>query len=143
MTLLEKVRSLQALLERKDELAAATKENNYAIEVAKEAVAQQMIDDDCPRITCGGYNFSLTPKTSYSKKSEAAMAETGANFLETLRDEGLGDIIQETVNPRTLQATMAAYVEEHGELSEGLASVITTYEYNDITRRRDTRKKGN
>lgn len=89
MTLLEKVRSLQALLERKDELAAATKENNYAIEVAKEAVAQQMIDDDCPRITCGGYNFSLTPKTSYSKKSEAAMAEAGANFLEALRSEGL------------------------------------------------------
>lgn len=143
MTLLDKVRYLQELFEKKEELAEATKANNAAIEEVKEAVAQQMIDDDCPRITCGGYNFSLTPKTSYSKKSEAAMAEAGVNFLETLRDEGLGDIIQETVNPRTLQATMAAYVEEHGELSESLAAVITAYEYNDITRRRDTRKKGN
>ena len=67
MTLLDKVRSLQALLEEKDRLAAATKENNAAIEAAKDEVAQQMVDDDCPRITCGGYNFSLTPKTASAR----------------------------------------------------------------------------
>lgn len=59
MTLLDKVRYLQELFEKKEELAEATKANNAAIEEVKEAVAQQMIDDDCPRITFGGYNFSL------------------------------------------------------------------------------------
>ena len=71
------------------------------------------------------------------------MAEAGVTFLEVLREQGMGDLIQETVNPRTLQSAMSAYVEEHGELSEALASVINVYDYNDITRRRDTRKKGN
>ena len=37
---------------------------------------------------------------------------------------------------------MKAYVDEYGELSEELESVIKTYDYNDITRRRETHKAG-
>ena len=49
----------------------------------------------------------------------------------------------EKVDPRTLQSTIKDYVEEHGELSEALDSVIRSYDYNDITRRRESagRKK--
>ena len=143
MTLLDLVRQYQSLLERKDELAEQTKNNNAAIEELKADIAAQMIDDDCPRISCGGYSFSLTAKTSYSKRSEAELMAAGADFFGTLREEGLGDLIVETVNPRTLQSAMKAYVDEHDELSEGLAAVIKTYEYNDITRRVETagRKK--
>ena len=62
MTLLDMVRDYQTLLERKDTLALQTKENNAAIEAAKAKIAQQMLDDDCPRISTGGYSFTLTPK---------------------------------------------------------------------------------
>lgn len=141
MTLLEMVKDYQSLLETKEDLAEQTKANNAAIEAAKAAIAQQMIDDDCPRISTGGYTFTLQAKTSYSKRSEAELAESGADFLGILREEGLGDIIVETVNARTLQSTISAYVEEHGELSEGLDSVIKTYEYNDVARRKETRRK--
>lgn len=142
MTLLDMVRRYQDLLTEKDRLSDLTKENNAAIEAAKAEIAQQMVDDDCPRISCGGYSFSLTPKTSYSKKSEEELAATGADFFGTLREEGLGDLIVETVNARTLQSAMKAYVDENGELSEGLEAVIKVYDYNDITRRRETRKIG-
>lgn len=142
MTLLEMVRNYQALLEEKDRLADCTKANNAAIESAKAEIAQQMIDDDCPRISSGGYSFSLTPRTSYSKKSEADLAEAGVDFFEVLREEGLGDIIKETVAAQTLQSTIKAYVEEHGELSEGLEQIIREYEYNDITRRKETKRGG-
>ncbi len=54
----------------------------------------------------------------------------------------MGDLIVETVNARTLQSAMKAYVDENGELSEGLEAVIKTYDYNDITRRKETRKIG-
>ena len=140
MTLLEMVKNYQSLLETKEDLAEQTKANNAAIEAAKAAIAQQMIDDDCPRISTGGYTFTLQAKTSYSKRSEAELAESGADFLGTLREEGLGDIIVETVNARTLQSTISAYVEEHGELSEALDSVIKTYEFNDVGRRKETRR---
>lgn len=142
MTLLEMVRNYQNLLEEKENLANCTKANNAAIEAAKAEIAQQMIDDDCPRISSGGYSFSLTQKTSYSKKSEADIAEAGVNFFEVLREEGLGDIIKETVAPQTLQSTIKAYVEEHGELSEGLEQIIREYEFNDITRRKETKRGG-
>lgn len=140
MTLLDLVKDYQRLLEEKDRLEAETKANNAAIEAAKNKIIQQMIDDDCPKISTGGYSFSLQAKTSYSKKSEEDLAESGADFLGVLREEGLGDIIKETVNARTLQSAISAYVEEHGTLSEALDAVIRTYEFNDVARRRETRR---
>ena len=140
MDLLEMVKHYQGLLETKDDLAERTKANNAAIEAAKAEIAQQMVDDECPRISTGGYCFSLTAKTSYTKRSDAELAESGLNFLEALREEGLGDIIVEKVDPRTLQSTVKAYVDEHGELSEGLEGIIRTFDYNDITRRKEKRK---
>lgn len=140
MNLLEMVKRYQTLLETKEDLAERTKANNAAIEAAKAEIAQQMVDDECPRISTGGYCFSLTAKTSYTKRSDAELAESGLNFLDTLREEGLGDIIVEKVDPRTLQSTVKAYVDEHGELSEGLEGIIRTFDYNDITRRKEKRK---
>ena len=142
MELLDMVRNYQSLLETKEALAAQTKENNAAIEAAKAQIAQQMVDDDCPSIATGGYRFTLQEKTIYSKRSEEDLVAEGVDFLGTLREEGLGDIIVERVDSRTLQATMKGYVEEHGELSEELAKVITVYETYDIGRRRETAKKG-
>lgn len=140
MDLLEMVKHYQSLLETKDDLAEQTKANNAAIEAAKAEITQQMVDDECPRISTGGYCFSLTAKTSYTKRSDAELAESGLDFLDTLREEGLGDIIVEKVDPRTLQSTVKAYVEEHGELSEGLEGIIRTFDYNDITRRKEKKK---
>lgn len=142
MELLDMVRNYQALLEKKTALQDQTKENNAAIDALKEQIAQQMIDDDCPKISTGGYSFSLQEKTIYSKRSEADMARQGVDFFDTLREEGLGDIIKETVAAQTLGSTMKAYVEEHGGLSEALGRVINTYETFDIYRRKETKKGG-
>lgn len=141
MSLLDMVKDYQLLLEDKDRLETLTKQNTAAIEAAKKEIAQQMVDDDCPKISTGGYTFYLQAKTSYSKRSDEDLAEAGADFLGTLREEGLGDIIKEMVNARTLQSTISAYVEEHGKLSEALDAVIKTYEYNDVARRKETRRK--
>ena len=55
MTLLEMLKDYHELMQRKDELAAETKENNAAIEAAKQEITQQMIDDDVPSIAVNGY----------------------------------------------------------------------------------------
>lgn len=138
MTLLDMVRDYQSLLERKEELADEVKANNALIEEAKANISQQMIDDDCPSISVGGFKFTLTPKTIYSKKSESELASEDINFFETLREEGLGDIIVESVNTRTLQSTIKAYVEENDGLSEDLAKCISIFDTYDITRRRES-----
>lgn len=140
MGLLEMVNEYQELLEEKEGLAEATKKNNKAIEEKKQEIAQQMIDDDCPKISSGGYAFSLSDKTIYSKKSEESLQEAGLDFLEVLREQGLGDIIVETVNSRTLQSTIKNLVEEQGELPAELAEVINSYDTFDIVRRKETNR---
>ena len=87
MTLLELLKGYHELLQRKDELAAETKENNAAIEAAKQEITQQMIDDDCPTIAVSGYTYSLQQKTAYAKRSDEELAAAGINFLDTLREE--------------------------------------------------------
>lgn len=140
MGLLEMVREYNELLNEKDGLKEATKKNNEAIEQKKREIAQQMIDDDVPNISVGGYKFFLQDKTIYSKKSEEALRAAGLDFLEVLRDQGLGDIIQETVNTRTLQSTVKNLVEETGELPEELAEILNVYDTYEIGRRKEANK---
>lgn len=141
----EMVRQLQKLLDKKDDLSAATKENNKKLEDLKARIAQQMIDDDMPQVAHAGYIFSLEEKTVYNKRSEAELAELvqngGPSFFQALRNEGLGSLITETVNSRTLDPTLRAYVEENGELSDGLNAVIKPYETTDVKRRKAPKKK--
>ncbi len=141
MTLIEMVRDYQMLLEKKGLLEKQIKENNADIDDAKTRITQQMIDDDCPAITVGGYKFSLQAKTAYTKRSEKELAEAGIDFLAALREEGFGDLIKETVNSRTLQSAMNEFVENNGELTEGLGKIINTYDYNDIYRRKAAKTK--
>lgn len=140
MELYNKIDEYKALLDRKDELAEQTKENNAAIEELKQQIAQEMIDNESPVISRNGFRYSLAQKTQYSKKGEEKLLEEGIDFFEVLRNEGLGDLIVETVNARTLSSSMKAYVEENGELSEDLAKCISVYETFDIQKRKETNK---
>lgn len=134
MTLSEMAVEYEKLLAKKTELEAATKANTADIEEFKEKLKQQMVDEDMPSFTSNGHNYSLTEKTSYSKKSEADLAAAGLDFFGTLREEGLGDLIKETVNAGTFQAAMKNYVQEHGALSPALDAVTRSYPYTDISR---------
>ena len=143
MTLTEMSQRLLELCDTKDALEAQVKENNAAIEELKLEMAQQMVDEDTPKFTHAGHSFSLLPKISYSKRGDGELAESGLDYedyLSALREEGLGSIIKETVNARTLQSAITAYVEEHGGLSDSLEAVIRTYEFNDIGCRRAVTK---
>ena len=50
MTILEQVDAYRDLLDKKERLADATKENNKALEEARNALAQAMIDEETPQI---------------------------------------------------------------------------------------------
>jgi len=80
MDLLEMVKRYQSLLETKEDLAEQTKANNAAIEALKKEMAQQMVDDDTPKFVHAGHSFSLLPKTSYTKKGDAELAESGLDY---------------------------------------------------------------
>ena len=87
MALIDMVNSYQELLEKKESLAEETKNNNAKIEALKQDIAQQMIDDDCPRIAAGDYMFSLQIKSKYSKRSEEYLAANGKTQLHIAETE--------------------------------------------------------
>ncbi len=138
MALVDMVNEYQELLVKKESLEKAVDENNELIKAKKQEIVQQMIDDDCPRISVGEYMFSLQVKNQFSKKAEAYLEAQGLNFFDVLREQGLGDLIKETVNQRSLQSAMKELVEQNGELPAELAEVISQYDQTDILRRKQT-----
>jgi hypothetical protein len=138
VALVDMVNEYQELLVKKESLEKAVDENNELIKAKKQEIVQQMIDDDCPRISVGEYMFSLQVKNQFSKKAEAYLEAQGLNFFDVLREQGLGDLIKETVNQRSLQSAMKELVEQNGELPAELAEVISQYDQTDILRRKQT-----
>lgn len=144
----KKIREYKAVLDRKDELADLTKENNAEKDKLEQEICKIMIDEEKPSTVVDGFNYSLSQKIMYSKKSEedlaALQAETGTSFFDVLREQGIGDIIKEVVDPRTLQSTisgMAADLEESGEeLPEDLANCLNIYEKLSLSKRKANTK---
>lgn len=132
MTLMEQLDEYRALLDQKEQLAQAVKANNLAIEAARDALADSMVESETPQIIRGGYSYTLTPKTKYSKAA-------GKEFelMEALRGAGLGDLIKESVNAQSLQGAMSDLAEENDdELPEEFEGLVNVYTFNDVTRRK-------
>lgn len=141
MKLTEMLGQYEELLDKKDQLAKDTKDNNAAIDKLKAEIAEMMIDEDIPSQGYGDYVYSLQDKIKYSKRGEAELQEKGLDFFEVLREQGFGDIIKETVNANTLQSTMKAVADENdGELPPELDEIVSSYEMTDISRRKSTNK---
>ena len=125
------------LLDEKDRLKDATTKNNKILEEKRKELAQAMIDAESPRISRGGFLYSLQDKTKYNKIG--GCDENG--FFETLEDHGLGDIIKRTVSAQTLNGAMAGLVEENdGKLPEDFEEFIKPYQYYDVGKRKETNK---
>jgi len=137
----QKVREYKAILDRKDELAEQTKANNAAKEQLEQEICQLMVDEEKPSTIVDGFTYSLQQTTMYSKKSEEALAEAGIVFFDVLREQGLGDLIVEKVDPRTLQSSVRAMAEENdGELPEELIECLSIYEKLTLSKRKANTK---
>lgn len=88
--------------------------------------AQEETGVEALRINHAGRNYSVTVKTYYS----ISKAQRDAAF-EEMRNLGMGDLIQEKVDDRTLTKELEAAREEGGgelpEEYEGLEEMLTQY----------------
>ena len=69
MKLTEMLGQYEELLDKKDQLAKDTKDNNAAIDKLKAEIAEMMIDEDIPSQGYGDYVYSLQDKVKYSKRA--------------------------------------------------------------------------
>lgn len=140
--LLNLVDEYKALLDEKEVLKEKTKENNKAIEDMKKKLSDMMIAEECPSISRNGYKYSLQEKVIYSKKSEEDLSQNETAFFDFLREEGLGHLIKETVDSRTLSSAIKEVVEEVEELPEHYKDYINVYETYEISKRVEVSKAG-
>ena len=125
------------LLDTKDRLKDETTANNKSLEAKRKELAQAMIDAESPKISRGGFLYSLQDKTKYNKIGGCDEEA----FFSTLEEHGLGDIIKRTVNTQTLNGAMANLVDENdGELPEDFEEFVKPYQYYDVAKRVETNK---
>lgn len=138
--LTEKIKEYQKAIDAASELDNQLKEVKKIKADLEAEICKIMIDEEIPSIAIDGFNYSLQQKNEYSKKSEEDLYAAGIVFLDVLRDEGLGDLIKEVVDARTLSSTIRSMVEETGEIPLGLQDCINVYERLSISRRKANTK---
>lgn len=137
MDIFKLIDEYKELLDAKDRLKDETTANNKALEAKRKELAQAMIDAESPKVSRGGYLYSLQDKTKYNKIGGCDEEA----FFSTLEEHGLGDLIKRTVNAQTLNGAMASLVDENdGELPEEFEEFISPYQFYDVTKRKETNK---
>lgn len=121
----EQKRALKEELEEQAKDARADFESaEIEFYMALEAMGMDTYD-------AGDYRYTRDTKPYYRP------AIDGEKFYRVLRENGLGDIIKETVNANTLNATFREIADMHdGELPDWLSPIVSVYDKARMSRRK-------
>ena len=122
---------LVTLRDRKKELEDELKEVNAEIAETEEQLVSAMIEEEMQNFTRNGRQFILTNRT-YANAKAGMMPE----ICSWMKDNGLADMVKESVHPQTLQAWVKEQLEEVGALPEELEPLVNVYEKSGISIRK-------
>ena len=115
---------LKAAKEHKKELDAQVKEVNAEIEQLDLALSDAMAEQEVERFSRNGSTFYLNTRLFASPA-----AGRKDELMQTLKDNGYGSLVVETVNANTLASFVKEQKAANGdEIPPWLAGVVSTYE---------------
>lgn len=115
---------LKAAKEHKKELDAQVKEVNAEIEQLDLALSDAMAEQEVERFSRNGSTFYLNTRLFASP-----VAGRKDELMQTLKDNGYGSLVVETVNANTLASFVKEQKAANGdEIPEWLAGVVLAYE---------------
>jgi len=117
--------------DQKKEIEEALKEINALITETEEQLVNLMIEEEMQNFTRNGRQFILTNRT-YANAKAGMMPE----ICSWMKDNGLEDMVKESVHPQTLQAWVKEQLEEVGALPEELEPLVNVYEKSGISIRK-------
>jgi hypothetical protein len=109
----------------KQSLEEQLKTANAEIAETEAKLSDAMVNEEVPNFSRNGKLFYITSRT-YASPAAGRKAE----LFAWLRENGLGDLVQETVAANSLSAWVREYMEENDldELPEDLGELIRVYE---------------
>ena len=117
--------------DQKKEIEEALKEINELIAQTEEQLVAAMVEEEMQNFTRNGKQFILTNRTYANAKAGMMPA-----VCEWMKDNGLADMVKESVHPQTLQAWVKEQIEEAGALPEDLSELVNVYEKSGISIRK-------
>lgn len=115
---------LKAAKDRKKELDAQVKDVNEEIESLDLALADAMAETELDRFSRNGSTFYLNTRLFASPA-----AGRKDDLMQTLKDQGYGSIVVETVNANTLASFVKEQMAANEDvLPEWLSDVVSTFE---------------
>ena len=117
--------------DQKKEIEEALKEINELIAQTEEQLVAAMVEEEMQNFTRNGKQFILTNRTYANAKAGMMPA-----VCEWMKDNGLADMVKESVHPQTLQAWVKEQIEEAGALPEELSELVNVYEKSGISIRK-------
>lgn len=132
MGLLELADRLKELREQKKEIDERRKEINAEIEVVETEMVELMMEQEVGKFERAGNTFYINTRLFASP-----IADKKQELFKTLKNEGYGDLVQETVNSNSLAAFIREQMEENeDQLPEWLNGLVNIYEKTSIGIRR-------
>ncbi len=123
--------TLADLRDQKKKAEDALKEINEMISQTEEQLVAAMVEEEMQNFTRNGRQFVLTSRT-YANAKAGMMPE----ICSWMKDNGLADMVKESVHPQTLQAWVKEQLEEAGALPEELEPLVNVYEKSGISIRK-------
>ena len=117
--------------DQKKEIEEALKEINELIAQTEEQLVNSMVEEEMQNFTRNGRQFILTNRT-YANAKAGMMPE----ICSWMKDNGLEDMVKESIHPQTLQAWVKEQIEEVGALPEDLSELVNVYEKSGISIRK-------
>ena len=123
--------TLADLRDQKKKAEDALKEINEMISQTEEQLVAAMVAEEMQNFTRNGRQFVLTSRT-YANAKAGMMPE----ICSWMKNNGLEDMVKESVHPQTLQAWVKEQLEEAGALPEDLSELVNVYEKSGISIRK-------
>lgn len=116
--------TLKNLRDTKQELEQQVKEINSKIDETDYRLSELMAETETQNFTRSGIMFCLTTKTRAS-----AVAGSKDELYSTLKEQGFGDLVYETVNANSLSSFVKEQIEENEDvLPDWLTGLVNVYD---------------
>ena len=133
-TMYQRADTLRALIESKRQLQAELDEVKKQLAKEEELLSAEMVERELQNFKRKGILFYLQAEYYPSIPADDG---TQKLFFKSLRKEGFGDIVKETVHPQTLKAFVKEQMQRNDdELPEWMDGLVNVYIKNGVRTRK-------